>query len=240
VYWLQHFVLGQASAVVLTTAAMQQTVRTVYGVPDSRITVIPNYVDTALFRPERAISKVPGRICFVGRLEPQKNLHALIEALAVVTRSFPAAHLVCIGDGALGQELSTLAQKLKVNVEFRGRVANALLPGEINRSEVFVLPSLYEGHPKSLIEAMACGAAVLGTRVTGIQEVIAHGETGLLCEPTAQEMARALMTLLGDPELRRRVGGAARHFAEQAYSLDAVVQQELALLHKLCGAAVVV
>lgn len=229
---LQRFVLQKATMVVLTTEEMKQQVIAKYNVPSHRVTVIPNYVDTNLFRPVEGTEKIAGRICFVGRLEPQKNLPALFEAVAAV----PGTSLVCFGDGTQRQELAELAHRLNIQVEFRGRISNQELPLEINRSEVFILPSHYEGHPKALIEAMACGAAVIGTRVPGIQEVIEDGVTGLLCEPSASDIARALKTLLADNDLRARLGAAASVFATKAYSLDSVVEREMALLQHLLHA----
>jgi glycosyltransferase involved in cell wall biosynthesis len=104
------------------------------------------------------------------------------------------------------------------------------LPEEINRSAVFVLPSLYEGHPKALIEAMSCGVAVVGTDVDGIRDVIRHGETGLLCEPTTDALAATLNRVLSDAALRNRLGQAAREFVVREYSLERVVALELATL----------
>jgi glycosyltransferase involved in cell wall biosynthesis len=232
VRWLQRFVLQRATMVVVTTQEMQQQVTSAYGVRAQRVSVIPNYVDTKRFHPIAGVEKIPGRICFVGRLEPQKNLYALIEAVAAV----PGAFLVCFGDGRQREGLAARADELNVRVEFRGRVSNEQLPLEINRSEIFILPSFYEGHPKALLEAMACGAAVIGTRVTGIQEVIDDGVTGLLCETSASDIARALNQLLGDSVLRQKVGAAASVFAAQEYSLDSVVEKETALLHRIFAA----
>jgi glycosyltransferase involved in cell wall biosynthesis len=232
VRWLQRFVLQRATMVVVTTQEMQQQVTSAYGVRAQRVRVIPNYVDTKRFHPIAGVEKIPGRICFVGRLEPQKNLYALIEAVAAV----PGAFLVCFGDGRQREGLAARADELNVRVEFRGRVSNEQLPLEINRSEIFILPSFYEGHPKALLEAMACGAAVIGTRVTGIQEVIDDGVTGLLCETSASDIARALNQLLGDSVLRQKVGASASVFAAQEYSLDSVVEKETALLHRIFAA----
>ncbi len=227
--WLQKFVLQKAAMVVLTTKEMEQQVISVYGVLPQRITVIPNYVDTDRFHPMAEIEKIPGRVCFVGRLEPQKNLHALMEAVATI----PGAFLVCFGDGGQRKELAALADELNLRVEFKGRVSNEQLPIEISRSEVFILPSFYEGHPKALLEAMACGAAVIGTRVSGIQEVINDGVTGLLCETSASDIARVLKLMLQNRILRKELGAAATAFATQEYSLDSVVEKEMAMLNRL-------
>src|SRR3546814_21078926 len=95
----------------------------------------------------------------------------------------------------------------------------------INAGRIFVLPSSYEGHPKTLLEAMACGAAVIGTDVPGIREVIEDGRTGLLCAPTAAALREAIERLLSDEPLRRRMGGNARQQIEMPASLDRVAER---------------
>jgi glycosyltransferase involved in cell wall biosynthesis len=85
-----------------------------------------------------------------------------------------------------------------VKADFCGIKSNQLLPDELNVSEIFILPSLYEGNPKALIEAMACGKPVIGTKVTGIKELILHGETGLLCDPDIDSIRETIKNLLID------------------------------------------
>lgn len=227
---LQAFSLRRADAIIVTTAAMKERIVAKYGVAPARVTVLPNYVETQRFRPMPEIAKTPGRVGFVGRLEPQKNLSALFAAMAKI----PGASLIVIGSGRQQGELVQLADKLGIAVEFAGTLPHDELPAAINRCEAFVLPSLYEGHPKALIEAMACGAAVVGSAVEGIENLIVHGATGLLCPPTVEGIAAGLGRLLDDPDLRVRLGQAARAYVEQHYALESVAGAELQVL---CGAA---
>jgi glycosyltransferase involved in cell wall biosynthesis len=230
---LERLALRRADAVILTTAAMKQQVAGQYGIAPERIAVIPNFVDTELFRPDPQVTPLPGRILFVGRLEPEKNLPAVLEAL----KQTPGASLALVGQGSQGPALAAYAQQHGLAVEFLGRIPNTRLPEEIRRAEVFILPSLYEGHPKALIEAMACGAAVIGSDAPGIRELIRHEETGLLCVPGAAGIAAALRRLLADADLRARLGAAARAAAAQQFSLTSVVQTELALYRAVQGGA---
>ncbi len=223
---LERFSFRCADRVVVTTPQLRDYVAGEYGVPPERINVVPNFVDTEHFRPRPEIAPEAGRVLFVGTFNSAKNLPALIEAIA----RLPQAHLVLIGDGPLRAELEAQAAGLGARVTFAGRVVNERLPEEIARAEVFVLPSHYEGHPKALIEALACGAAVVGTDVDGISDVLRHEETGLLCPPTPEGIAAAIGRLLSDPALRARLGRAAREFAAREYSLEQVMEREMAIL----------
>ena len=226
---LQGFALRAAHGVILATEEMKRKVVERYGVSPKAIEVIPNYVDTDRFRPLPEVAPVEGRVCYVGRLHPRKNLRALFAALARV----PEASLAVIGRGEEGAELRALASREKLDVHFIDRLEHHDLPFHIAQAQVFVLPSLFEGHPKSLIEAMACGAAVVGADADGIREVIRHEETGLLCPPTAEGLEASIRRRLADRELRRRLGTAARGFAEREYSLPRIVERELSALERV-------
>ncbi|MBI5794524.1 glycosyltransferase family 4 protein, partial [Candidatus Uhrbacteria bacterium] len=163
---IERLAYTSAHAIIHTTRQDADFVADRYGVDASKLHIIPNWVDTDLFKP-MDIKKVPKTICFVGRLEKQKNLHALVEAMQGL-----GARLIVYGEGSLRESLEQQARGLHVNVEFRGRIANENLPTALNACEIFILPSLYEGNPKVLLEAMACGLPVIGTNVEGIREII--------------------------------------------------------------------
>jgi glycosyltransferase involved in cell wall biosynthesis len=212
-----------ASAIIHTTQQDVDFVASRYGIARDRLSVIPNWVDTELFKP-MDIEKQPRSICFVGRLEPQKNLHALIEALAGLD-----ARLIVYGDGSMRSELEERARELDVYVEFCGRVANEDLPCALNACELFVLPSLYEGHPKVLLEAMACGLPVIGTNVEGIREIIRDGENGVLCGTDAPSIREAITRLFGNTEIQTTLGRAGRAKILATSSLPHAIQAEIPL-----------
>jgi len=227
---LEAFSTKTADSITLTTEAMKQHVIEKHNIQPEKINVVPNYVDIGKFHPMPEVEPDEGRVCYVGRFDPkQKNLCVLIEAISQI----PGASLVLIGQGEQRQELEELALRCRADVQFIGVLKHDHLPIEINRSEVFVLPSLFEGHPKALIEAMGCGAAVVGTDVEGIRNVIQHEETGLLCPPTVEGIASAVQRLLADEGLRRRLGGNAQAFVEREYSLKRVAEMELAILQQI-------
>jgi glycosyltransferase involved in cell wall biosynthesis len=228
---LQRWSFRRADAIFLTTAEMRDHVAATYPVAAERIRVAPNYVDTARFRSLPAVESVPGRICYVGRLHPRKNLDLLIRAVAQI----PDASLVLIGRGEQRAALAALADQVGARVTVAGGVPHKQLPAEINRAQVFVLPSAFEGHPKALLEAMACGVAVLGTNVPGIREEIAHGENGWLCDATVDSLAGSLRHLLDDAALRQRLGARARAYIVDHYSLDRIADLEIQALQRICA-----
>jgi glycosyltransferase involved in cell wall biosynthesis len=227
---LEARVFRCAQRCVVTTESMAATVAA-YGVERERVHVIPNYVDTERLSPAAAAIQ-SARVCFVGRFDEQKNLFALVDSMAGID-----AELVLVGDGPQAEALRARAAERGVRAEFTGRVPHAKLADVINGSSVFVLPSHFEGHPKALLEAMSCGAAVLATEVPGIREVVRHGETGWLCGTGAADLAAGLRTLLADPPLRARLGRAAREQILYECALDRVVDLELDVIRLAAEAA---
>ncbi|MBF0309568.1 MAG: glycosyltransferase family 4 protein [Magnetococcales bacterium] len=220
---LEHTVFRNADRVVVTTEAMRQAAIGQFGAEAWRVRVIPNYVTTDLFCPQGEEEPVANRLVFVGRLNEQKNLPALLEAI----EDLPV-ELLLVGEGELRETLQ--ARPGAEKVRFLGNRPHGELPGLIRSGALFVMPSLYEGHPKALLEAMSCGAAVLGTEVPGIREVIRHGVDGWLCPPDAVSLRGAIRELLARGELRRTLGEQARKRMLETVSLPRVVAQECALL----------
>lgn len=225
---LEQEVFTGADRVVVTTEAMRLDILNRYHTPENRVAVIPNYVETDLFCPKASASNGGRRICFVGRLEEQKNPLALLEAVKGLN-----VEVVVVGGGSLREQLEEKARVERLAVSFLGNLPHRQLPQLINNSDIFILPSLYEGHPKVLLEAMACGAPVIGTNVPGIRELIRHGETGLLCGTSPAEMQEAIQALLDDEALRARIGRNARDYVVEHCSLERAVARELELLGSL-------
>lgn len=225
---LEAEVFGGADRVVVTTKAMLDSASKQYGIDMKKGRVIPNYVEIDRFRPKTTSHYGTTRIGFVGRLAMEKNLPALLQAVATLD-----VELLLVGHGPLRVELERMAAPETAKITFVGSLPNLKLPSFLNSCDLFILPSLYEGHPKVLLEAMACGLPVIGTRVPGIQELIHDGETGLLCETDAESIQAAVQRTLADPDLRRRLGINARKYAEENFSLQRILGLELTLLAEL-------
>ncbi len=154
-----------------------------------------------------------------GRLTRQKGFGFLLEALHLLGRE--DAVLVMTGDGPLGPHLESRAQKLGIEqavlfTGFRNDVRKILC-----LSEFVVIPSLYEGQPLILLEAMAAGKAVIASRVYGLRDTVKDGETGILVDPgDPEQLTEAMGKLLDDPLLCRQMGQRGRERYEREYSLQ--------------------
>jgi glycosyltransferase involved in cell wall biosynthesis len=223
---------------VVTTDKIRDMVLDRYPVPDDRIRVIPNYVNTDVFRPAPEVVREKGQIVFIGRFEYQKNLNALIEAVALVNAAdngLADSRLLMVGEGSEQGALARLAAQRGVEVEFSPRIPNQELPAIINRAQVYALVSRFEGHAKTLLEAMACGSAVIGTKTTGIVEEIQHMENGYLCDLDAQSIAHGLAELLANEKLCEKMGQKARSWVVDRYSVDRVLAMEIDVIERLLG-----
>lgn len=188
--------------------------------------VIGNFVDTAAFAPVASGDRRE-RAIFVGRLSPEKNLEMAIRACRQCNIG-----LNIIGKGTERQRLEGVAREIGADVAWLGVVDNDVLPEHLNRCRFFILPSLWEGMPKALLEAMACGLVCIGNNATGINEIIDDGVTGYLSAgPSAGELAKAIRRALdGDHEV---VSAAARRYIDQQFSLAAIAGKEAGIFAEM-------
>jgi N-acetyl-alpha-D-glucosaminyl L-malate synthase BshA len=204
------------------------------------IEVIHNFVDTDHFRPQehssaRARLAPNGEfvLMHVSNFRKVKNLPVIIHTLHRVRQHVPV-RLALVGDGPERESTERLAVELGVAdaVDFLGD--QEYISELLAAADVFLLPSQHESFGLSALEAMSCGVPVVGSRIGGLPEVIAHEETGFLCEPNDIEcMTAIVLGLLKDDALRRRIGQAARDRAVSEFNRDRVVAQYLASYQRL-------
>ena len=217
-----------ADRVVVTTPSMKEYAVEQYALEESKVWVIPNYVLTDTFKPQQGRAVKRKRMCFIGRLDEAKDPMLLLEAMRGLN-----VELVMIGNGGLRPTLEAKAAQFGLNVQFLGTIPHHDLPAYLNSSTAFVSTSRYENHPKTLLEATACGLPVVGTDVRGTRDVIQHGVTGFLCERSPESVRDAISTLLGDEALAQRLGRNAREYAVENFDIERVLKLELELLHSL-------
>ncbi|MEF8824920.1 MAG: glycosyltransferase family 4 protein [Halapricum sp.] len=185
----------------------------------SDVACIPNGVDLDRFDVDEP--QVDGRIVFLGRLAPKKRVSDLVRAFDLIATDYPDAELVVVGEGPLEEELRELAADLGVTdrVTFTGRVEEVAIPRYYASAELFVLPSVWEGHPLTLLEAWAASRPVVASDVEGIAEFVDHGETGYLVESRNPDaLADAIRYVFDHPEEAREWGENARELAERDFS----------------------
>lgn len=162
----------------------------------------------------------------VSMLRPEKDLATLIQAFAQVRGLRPAMKLIVVGSGPQLQRLQHCARDSGVAEDCLWQPATADVVGWLHRFDVFVLSSRSEAFPNSVMEAMACGCAVVASKVGGVPELIQHGATGLLFEPgNPAALAAALRRLLQDPALRSTLASAGERFVRENLSRQASAER---------------
>ncbi|MEV6838672.1 glycosyltransferase family 4 protein [Streptomyces sp. NPDC051133] len=212
---MQKRVARRLPSVLTVSGSSRQEIVDHLGVRDDRVHVVHIGADTDLFAPNPAVSEVPGRIVTTSSADvPLKGLVFLVEALAKVRTEHPAAHLVVVGKRPTEGPVATAIERygLEGAVEFVKGISDAELVDLIRSAEVACVPSLYEGFSLPAAEAMATGTPLVATTGGAIPEVAGRdGETCLAVPPgDAGALAAGLGRLLGDRELRVRLGRAGR------------------------------
>jgi glycosyltransferase involved in cell wall biosynthesis len=199
----------------------------------ARLVVIPNGVDPAPFDRALAVDRPsigvpPGAFLalYVGRLDPQKGLNFLLDAAAKVISSRPDWHLALVGDGP---ERDRLEGRIEADPLLKGQVHRLGrrddVPSLLKAANLLVLPSLWEGMPNVVLEAMAARLAVVGTAVEGTEDLIVPGQTGWLVPPgDAEALTAALLEAAADPARLSNYGQAARDRVEATFTPGRVVE----------------
>ena len=189
--------------------------------PEAALEIVPNGVDVGAFAGAEPRTDLPAgrRILWVNRLDAQKGFPVALAAFAKVLAEIPDAVLVVVGEGKDREALALLTESARARVDMRGAVPNDQVPSYLAACEVFVSPAVgQESFGIALVEAMAAGVPVVATDIPGYREVVSDGVEGLVVPPRDPEaLAAALVTVLTEPELAKRLGEAGR---ERARTFD--------------------
>jgi glycosyltransferase involved in cell wall biosynthesis len=228
---IRRFVLKHARAIVANAEGLRKLSEAADPFP---VQVIPNGVNTGFFCPGpieyRSHRSGPLRIIFVGRLQKQKNVAFLLKQLPRLPIGSFELHVV--GDGPLKQNLRSLAEKLDIAaaVTWHGWLPREGLRNVYQSADCLVNPSLYEGMPNAVLEAMACCVPVIASDVPGNNELVIHGKTGFLFELDHAEKMTSALTQLRDVDLRLCMGESARARALDFFSWKTVASKYADLL----------
>jgi glycosyltransferase involved in cell wall biosynthesis len=223
-----RFLIAHSDQVTAVSEAAQRHAALGLHVDAHRITLIANGVDTERFRraPASSHDQPSQRVVCVGRLIFNKGPQYLLAAAPSVLARHPATQFVFVGDGPMMGELRSTATEMGIrgSMQFTGSTDD--VPGVLRDADILVRPSLSEGLPLTVLEAMSCGLPVVASAVGGTPEIVRDGVTGFLVPPGDSDvLAERINDLLGDPSLRKRMGDAARSFVERSYDWDQVAEE---------------
>ena len=246
--WCERVSVESAAAVIAVSAGMRADILACYPALDAgRVHVIRNGIDTRQYAPDHGTDVLdrygidPGRpsVAFVGRVTRQKGLPVLLRAAAGLDRA--AQLVICAGQAdtpELEAEVGELARELRASRDGVTWISGMLAKREViqllTHAALFACPSLYEPLGIVNLEAMACGTAVVGSRVGGIPEVVADGRTGLLVPPgDPAALADAMNVLAADQRLAAEMGRCGRARAEAEFGWAGIAAQTAALYAEL-------
>jgi len=227
-WWIKRRVSRTSAVIVANSVAGADYAAAQMGLPRDCFEVVPNGVDEPP-KPTAATAEqasVDFNVLFVGRLVPVKNIPCLLRACAQLRRRGLQLRVRIVGDGPAREELRALAAELDLaeRVAFLGELE--VLDPEWSRADCVVLPSHMEGLSNVLMEAMVAGRAVVASRVGGNQELVVHGQTGLLFEPgDVHSLAEQIKALIDDPALRARLGDNAARSMVRHFGCDRMVKR---------------
>ena len=208
----------------------------------NRLRLIPGAgVDLTRFRPAPEPPGMP-RAALVARMIREKGIHETVAAARLLAARGVDVRITLAGESDFENPSAIPQRKIKQwsdegKVEVLGHIED--IPALWAESHMAVLPSYYgEGMPLALIEAAACGRPMIAADGPGLRDIVRHGETGLLVPPRdSSALADAIAHLAADPELRRRMGAAARRLAEERFASVTIIAQTLEVYHELLGDA---
>jgi glycosyltransferase involved in cell wall biosynthesis len=227
--------------IVVNSNAVGQSLFEEERLAPERISLIYNGVDGSVFHPRgrhrpewfKDASVVVGTVC---ALRPEKRLDLLMHAFAEVRALRPGMKLVIVGSGPMQPALETLRVRLGLENDCRLFPETADVAEWMRALDIFVLCSESESFPNALLESMACGCCVIGSRVGGIPELIADGKNGLLFESrNAADLARVLGEAAQSDSLRESLGGDASATALESFSIEIAARRTEALYDSLLG-----
>ena len=224
---LEWFGIKMADRVIITIDETRQYVRRF--VDPDKVTYIPNGVDTRLFRKFFAGKGKTRRIVSVGRLVKIKNYDSLIKAAAKIRN----CEVVLYGNGPEAETLRNLAKTTGCRLVLGGMQPNEKLPGELNRADVFVLPSHSEGLPKALLEAMACEIPCIVSDLPTLREIIRDGVNGLVCGHSPESIIEKIEYMLDHRKEAGKMAANARKDIINRFSMDKLIGKEIKLLKEL-------
>ncbi|MDB5126776.1 glycosyltransferase family 4 protein [Mucilaginibacter sp.] len=213
---------------IVTSYAAKKFISETYHIPNNKILWMCNSIDLSIFKPQPAEKEFD--VIFVGRLEKIKNIKLLLKT---VNRASLKA--LIIGRGSLVKDMFDFVIH-NDKITWMESVNNSDLPAYYNKAHAFLILSDYEGCPKSLLEAMACGIPCIGTNVPGIRECMDDEQNGLLVEKNADDIQKKLLLIKNNPLLAKKLTDNAIKWVGSNCELEANVRKEFELFKEAINA----
>jgi glycosyltransferase involved in cell wall biosynthesis len=242
------FAFGQADSLICVSAGNKGRLTRLFELREDRILVIHNGVYVERFeRPNRQrveeLKKELGIrpnhtvVTAVARLNIQKGYEHLINAARQLVMDSERFFFLAVGDGQLRQSLESLAETMGLKEKFVFTGYRKEIPEILSLTDIFVLPTLFEGLPHAVLEAMAAGRCVVASRVDGVEEVVRHGETGILVEAgNVNELAESLRWLAARKEEREEMGRRGKERVKGLFAIDRMLGQTQKLYESILAA----
>ncbi len=242
---IDNIVFKKANRIIAVSNELKEDIKKQYKVPDEKLVMIQNGIDTDTCRPELDVTSLIYKyglqnkkiILTIGVMTGQKGHDLLLQVLPCILKEYENIKLVLVGFGPQFNKLKNLAEKLKVteDVAFTGKIPHEELQFYYNLADVFVFPTLrVEGGPLVIPEAMACERPVIASRIGGIPTVIEDHKDGILVEPgNLKELKERILEVLNDEELAKMLGKNARKKVVEKYSVDRMVEDTIAVYGKV-------
>lgn len=228
--WIEKSAILRAQGISSPSRYLADRVTSEYRLPQNEIVYVPNLIDTDIYSPPGEINQEELIVLYAGRLESLKGAYVFCRAIPQIAKRFPNVQFVFLGadrrnptGGSVQRDLETSLEQMQVRqkVKFVGHAPPEVFRSYYRRASVFVMPSLFENCPYTLLEAMACGLPAVVSRSGGMTEMIQDGTTGILFEPSnADELSESTIHLLESMSYRTAMGVAARESIVAKYAIS--------------------
>ncbi|MDD5448942.1 MAG: glycosyltransferase family 4 protein, partial [Actinomycetota bacterium] len=238
IHQIEWWLTFESSRTICCSRYMMEQITDIFELPSDKVEVIPNGIDFESFKPSEDAARlrrnyVPETdkmVFFVGRLVYEKGVQTVIEAMPIILSEVPNVTFVVAGSGPHLNQLKSLVQNLGLEdkVKFTGYIDTDSLCGLYASADITVIPSLYEPFGMVALESMAMDTPTIVADTGGLKEIVIHEETGLKFEPgNPRSLADAMLRILKDPELARRLTIDARAYMGEKYSWDWIARKTI-------------
>lgn len=231
------FSFAKSDAIVIACSEEKKNLIERFKVKAEKVFVIPAGVDTKLFSPKKTEKDID--VLYTGRFTTGKRITDLLHAVKELKEEFPKIKVYLVGgketDYAYNLVMESIQQLgLEKNVFIKNYVLQNKLVEYYNRAKVFVLPSLFEGTSKVVLEAMSCSLPVITTNICGMKDYVENGKTGFLIKPKdSNEMCKKIMLLINDEKKIKEFGKLGRKTVEKKFIWEIIAKKYMQLYKKL-------